>query len=52
MSQIRVRRDSCVIIGGMDKIVAFDQSQNMDDLKALPDAKGRNCRREQSSNLA
>jgi len=38
MSQIRVRRDSCVIIGGMDKIVAFDQSQNMDDLKALPDA--------------
>jgi len=26
----------------MDKIVAFDQSQNMDDLKALPDAKGRN----------
>jgi hypothetical protein len=42
MSRIRVRRDSCVIIGGMDKIVAFDQSQNMDDLKALPDAKGRN----------
>jgi len=23
-------------IGGMDKIVAFDQSQNMDDLKACP----------------
>jgi Phage integrase family len=25
-------------ISGMDKIVAFDQSQNMDDLTALPDA--------------
>ena len=25
-------------IGGMDKIVAFDQSQNMDNPKAMPDA--------------
>jgi len=25
-------------IGGMDKIVAFDQSQNMDNPKALSDA--------------
>jgi hypothetical protein len=25
-------------IGGMDEIVAFDQSQNMDNPKALPDA--------------
>jgi hypothetical protein len=38
MSQVRLRRDSCVIIGGMDEIVAFDQSQKMDDLKAPPDA--------------
>jgi hypothetical protein len=25
-------------IGSMDKIVAFDQSQNLEDLKALPGA--------------